>query len=456
MQTNAKNIDLTTGAIWQAMFKFALPIFLGTLFQSLYTIVDAIIIGQFAGKSALAAIEAVLPLTRLPVNFFVGLSSGATIIIAQYYGAKKIKVLSDASHNAMLFSAVGGLLLSIIGIFMAPKAIELLKVPTEIAGDARLYIIIYYGVLAISMIYNMGAGILRAIGDSKSPFYFLIAANIFNIVLDLVFVALFGWGVVGAAVATALATLLSALLVIVALVNTSLPCKLYFKKLRFYKDHLLEIFRLGLPIGIQGILYPIANGVVQSSINSFGVDSIAAWAIAGKLDFLIWNISSAFSFSVSTFVAQNIGAKQYKRTRSGVRAGMTMAIAIILVISILLYFFSKYLARFLVTDSAVIALNTMVIRFFAPFYFVYVICTVLSGALRGTGDTFSPMAIDVAGILVFRIAWVFFILPLSPSLLNALACMPLSWIITSVVFIVLYNYKIKQLIKFANTQKATR
>ncbi len=456
MQTNAKNIDLTIGAIWQAMFKFALPIFLGTLFQSLYTIVDAIIIGQFAGKSALAAIEAVLPLTRLPVNFFVGVSSGATIIIAQYYGAKKFKVLSDASHNAMLFSAVGGLILSIIGIIVAPTAIELLKVPTEIAGDARLYIIIYYGVLAISMIYNMGAGILRALGDSKSPFYFLIAANIFNIVLDLVFVSLFGWGVVGAAVATALATVLSAVLVIIVLVKTNLPCKLYFSKLKFYKIYLLEIFRLGLPIGIQGILYPIANGVVQSSINSFGVNSIAAWAIAGKLDFLVWNISSAFSFAVSTFVAQNIGAQKYQRTRSGVRAGLTMAIAIILVISVLLYFFSMYLARFLVTDSAVIALNTTVIRFFAPFYFVYTICTVLSGALRGTGDTFSPMAIDVAGILVFRIAWVLLILPLSPSLLNALACMPLSWIITSLVFIILYNYKIKQLTKYANIQKTTR
>ncbi len=450
MQTKAKNINLISGAIWQAMFKFALPIFLGTIFQSLYTITDAIIIGQFAGKSALAAIEAVLPLTRLPVNFFVGLSSGATIIIAQYYGAKKIDKLAEASHNAMLFAAVGGTILSVLGIIVAPTAIRLLKVPLEISGDAQRYIIIYFVVLAVSMIYNMGAGILRALGDSKSPFYFLVAANIFNIILDLIFVALLNWGVIGAAVATAFATILSAMLVVIALVRTELPCKLYFKRLRFYKEHLSEIFRLGLPIGIQGILYPIANGVVQSSINSFGVNSIAAWAIAGKLDFLVWNISSAFSFAVSTFVAQNIGAKQYKRTRSGVRAGMTMAVSIILVISALLYFFSMHLARFLVTDGAVIALNTMVIRFFAPFYFVYVICTVLSGSLRGMGDTFMPMAIDVAGILIFRIAWVIFILPLSPSLINALACLPLSWILTAVVFVAVYFYKMKRLTQLGN------
>ncbi len=436
-----ENIDLTTGVVWWVMFQFALPIFMGAFFQSLYTMVDAIIVGRFAGKGALASIEAVLAITKLPINFFTGLGVGATIIISQYYGAKKLDKVSTASHNAMLFALVGGLILSFLGVVLAPIATRITKVPADVVVGATNYLRIYLGGMVISMLYNFGAGILRALGNSKTPFYFLIIANIVNVILDLVFIAVLGWGVVGAAMATVMASCLSATLIIVTLFKTNLACKLKMAEIKFYKEHLLEIVKLGLPIGMQSALYPVANTTVQSSINQLGVDSIAAWSISGKLDFLIWNISSSFSFAISTFVAQNIGAKQDKRAMQGVRSGLAMAIGLIAVVSTLLYFYCEPMAKLLLEDSNVIALNKKIIYLFVPFYFLYAVCDGLSGAIKGTGDTFRPMIVYLIGTCIFRIIWIVFVVPLRFDLITVLACYPISWGLTSLIFIVFYFYK---------------
>ena len=273
MNISLKNNDLTEGKIWKVMLNFVLPIFLGTLFQSLYTTIDAIIIGRFAGKDAFAAIESVLSFQRLPVSFFVGLSSGATIIISQYFGAKKKEEVSKASHTAILFAIVGGLLLSVLSCILSPFFIKLIKVPNEIFFQAQIYTI-------------------------------LILSNILNIILDLILVIAFKLGVIGVGFATLISQIISAILIFIILLRTKLDCKIYINKIHFYKKYLKEIFRLGLPIGIQSIIYPIANTTIQSNINIFGVSSIAAWAVCGKLDFLIWAVSEAFSIAISTFVAQ--------------------------------------------------------------------------------------------------------------------------------------------------------
>lgn len=430
--------NLTDGKVWKIMLQFAMPIFLGTLFQSLYTTADAIIIGRFAGKEALAAIESVFTLTKMPINFFSGLASGATIIISQYYGAKKNKEVSDASHNAMLFAFVGGAVLTVIGCILSPFAIKTIRVPNEIANDAQWYILIYFSGIVVSMLYNVGAGILRALGNSKTPFYFLIAANFFNVILDLIFVVFLQLGVVGAAIATVLSQCLSAVLVIVSLTKTKLPCKISFKNLRFHKIHVLEIFKLGLPIGIQSALYPLSNTIVQTSINDIGVDSIAAWAVCGKLDFLIWAISDAFCVSVSTFVAQNYGAQKYERARKGVRVGLIMALTSIAVVSCILYFCSGVFAQFLIDDENVILITSQIIHFIAPLYLIYVFCDVLPGAIRGIGDTFRSMLITLLGTCVSRVLWVLFIVPLNPTLITVLSCYPVSWGITAFIYVVYY------------------
>lgn len=437
-KTVSQRYNLIEGKVWKIMLQFAMPIFLGTLFQSIYTTTDAIIIGKFAGKEALASIESVFTLTKMPVNFFSGLASGATIIISQYYGAKENQKVSDASHNAILFAFFGGTILALLGCILSPFAIKIIRVPDEIIKDAQWYIIIYFSGIVASMLYNVGAGILRALGNSKTPFYFLIVANFLNVVLDLIFVVFFKSGVVGAAIATVLSQCLSAVLVIVSLIKTKLSCKIRFKNLRFHKMHILEIFKLGLPIGIQSTLYPLSNTIIQTRINDIGVDSITAWAICGKLDFLIWAISDAFCISVSTFVAQNYGAKKYKRARKGVRVGLTMALISIALVSCILYFWSGVLAGFLVDDKNVISITSQIMHFIAPLYIIYVFCDVLPGAIRGTGDTFRPMLITLLGTCISRVMWVLFVVPLNPTLITILSSYPLSWGITAFIYIVFY------------------
>ena len=443
MDISLKNNNLTEGKIWKVMLRFVLPIFLGTLFQSLYNTIDAIIVGRFAGKEALAAIESVLNFHRLPVSFFVGLSSGATIIISQYFGANKKDEVSKASHTAILFAIVGGLLLSVLSCILSPFFIRLIKVPEEIFYQAQIYTIICFSGIMVSMIYNIGSGILRALGDSKTPFYILIVSNILNIILDLILVVVFNLGVIGVGFATLISQIASAILIFIILLRTKLDCKIYINKIRFYKKYLKEIFRLGLPIGVQSVLYPISNTIIQSSINTFGVNSIAAWAISGKLDFLIWTVSDAFSIAISTFIAQNYGAEKHQRARDGIKVALIMSMIAIFVISFTLYFYNKPLAYFLIDDKNIVDLTSKIIKLIAPLYFIYVIGDVLSGAIRGIGDTFNPMIINIFGICVCRVLWIFFIVPLNPTFFMVLYGFIVSWIITAVMYIAYITYKRK-------------
>ena len=443
MDISLKNNDLTEGKIWKVMLNFVLPIFLGTLFQSLYTTIDAIIIGRFAGKGAFAAIESVLSFQRLPVSFFVGLSSGATIIISQYFGAKKKEEVSKASHTAILFAIVGGLLLSVLSCVLSPFFIKLIKVPNEIFYQAQIYTIICFSGIVFSMVYNIGSGILRALGDSKTPFYILIVSNILNIILDLILVVVFNLGVIGVGFATLISQIISAILIFIILLRTKLDCKIYINKICFYKKYLKEIFRLGLPIGVQSVLYPISNTIIQSSINTFGVNSIAAWAISGKLDFLIWTVSDAFSIAISTFIAQNYGAEKHQRARDGIKVALIMSMIAIFVISFTLYFYNKPLAYFLIKDKNIVDLTSKIIKLIAPLYFIYVIGDVLSGAIRGIGDTFNPMIINIFGICVCRVLWIFFIVPLNPTFFMVLYGFIVSWIITAIMYITYIVYKRK-------------
>ena len=443
MDISLKNNNLTEGKIWKVMLRFVLPIFLGTLFQSLYNTIDAIIVGRFAGKEALAAIESVLNFHRLPVSFFVGLSSGATIIISQYFGANKKDEVSKASHTAILFAIVGGLLLSVLSCILSPFFIRLIKVPEEIFYQAQIYTIICFSGIMVSMIYNIGSGILRALGDSKTPFYILIVSNILNIILDLILVVVFNLGVIGVGFATLISQIASAILIFIILLRTKLDCKIYINKICFYKKYLKEIFRLGLPIGVQSVLYPISNTIIQSSINTFGVNSIAAWAISGKLDFLIWTVSDAFSIAISTFIAQNYGAEKHQRARDGIKVALIMSMIAIFVISFTLYFYNKPLAYFLIDDKNIVDLTSKIIKLIAPLYFIYVIGDVLSGAIRGIGDTFNPMIINIFGICVCRVLWIFFIVPLNPTFFMVLYGFIVSWIITAIMYIIYIVYKRK-------------
>jgi len=439
MELVKKEHDLTEGVIWKKLVIFFMPILLSSLLQQLYTTADAIILGRFAGVDALASIDAIYSLTKLPVSFFVGLSSGATIIVSQYFGAKNHEDLSRTVHTAIAFAFSGGLILSIVGIVLAPYFLKLMQVPEDIFNYSLSYARIFFAGMAASMVYNVGTGILRAVGDSKSSFYFLLAANIVNVVLDLVFVGLLRWHAAGAAFATVISQILSAVLVVNTLMKTSLPCKITPKKIQFHKDVLNNILKLGLPIGIQSSLYPIANMLIQSNINQFGTSSIAAWALCGKLDLMIWLVIDSFAITISTFTAQNYGARNFARIRKGVTICMGISLTLIIAMSGALYAWCRNLSFLFIDDIEVIELTTMLMRFLSPMYFLYIGGEIFSGVIRGTGETFKPMLLTLAGTCAFRILWILFAVPLNPTLIMVLWSYPASWLITSVMFTVYYQ-----------------
>lgn len=403
MGPKGKNHDLTEGSIWKKIVLFSLPVMVGSLFQQLYTTVDAVVVGQFAGKEALAAIDAISSMTRLPVNFFVGLATGATILISQLFGAKKQGELSDAVHTSVAFSLAGGLVLSVLGFLVAPAALRLLLVPAEIYDQALVYARIYFAGFVASMVYNIGAGILRAVGNSRTPFIVLVIATLVNVGLDLLFVAVFRWDVGGAALATVISQAVSAVLVIMALVRSTLACRLELRRVRFVGPVMKRIFRLGLPIGLQASMYPLANMLIQSSVNQFGTDTIAAFAIVGKMDLLVWLVADSLGATIATFTAQNYGARQMLRARKGVAVGIGLSALLISAIAAALYFGSGALGRLFVDDDAVIALGAQVVRMLAPMYWFYIPGEILSGAIRGTGETFRPMLITLLCTCAFRL-----------------------------------------------------
>lgn len=436
----SNNIDLTKGTPWKQLLIFFLPMMLGSLFQQLYTTADAIIVGQFTGKAGLAAIDSVTSMLRLPVNFFVGLSTGATIIISQYYGAQNDKGLSRAMHTAVTFAAVAGLIVSVIGLFIAPFTVSMLGVPDDIYNMSLGYVRVYFGGLFVSLIYNIGAGILRAVGNSKTPFYVLAIAGAINVVLDLVFVGLMGMGAMGAGLATVIAQGVSAVMVIVALMKYEYPLKLEIKKLGIDLKAMKYIFGVGLPIALQSSLYPITNMTLQASVNATGTDNIAAWALAGKLDMLIWLIIDSLSMAVSTFVAQNYGAGLYKRAKQGINAGHLMTSVFVIVLSAVITIWCVPLGKLFLNknDYDIAYITAELMMLLGPTYIIYVSGSIFSSAIRGTGESFLTMVITLIGTCAVRMLWAFFIIPLDNSLMTILWSYPISWAITSGAFIVYY------------------
>ena len=432
--------NMTEGVIWKQLLLFFVPILFGSLFQHLYSTVDAIIVGQYAGKEGLAAIDSTGTMTRLFINFFVGVSSGATILISQQYGAKNDMDVSRSVHTGIAFSLCGGAILAVLGVLLTPLGTRLVGVPLDIEGPARDYLYLSFACMLPSMVYNMGAGILRAVGDSKRPLYYLLASSLVNIALDLLFVAVLPWGVIGAGLATLIAQILSAVLVLAALMREKEPVRLSWRRVRMESSVLRKVLRTGLPIGLQSSMYPLANTIVRASINRLGTNVIAAWAVCGKLDFVIWVAIDSLAIAASTFAAQNYGAKLYARVRQGTRICVYLSLAVILPLSLLLYLFAEPLSRLFVADTEVIRISGELIRFYAPFFFTFIWGDVLSGVIRGTGETLRPMLITLLCTCVLRVVWIIAVVPLHTTIEMIIGCFPLTWVVTSATFIV-YHWR---------------
>jgi MATE efflux family protein len=438
MIAEQRKSELTEGVIWKTLLVFTLPILAGNFFQHLYTIADAVIIGRFTGKEGLAAIDSVFSLLKLPVNLFSGLSAGSSILISQLYGAKKYGELSKTIHTALMLTLITGALLSVTGVLLSPALLVMMDVPADIFDATLLYVRIYFGGMLISLFYNIAAGILRAMGNAKTPFYALMVSSGINIVLDILFVGVFKWGIGGAAFATVLAQLCSAVILVVTLSKKSSLCPLHIPKLKEYGT--AAIAKLGIPIGLQSILFPIANMIIQARINSTGTEHIAAWALCGKLDFLIWISLEAMTTAVSTFVAQNYGAKKYDRVNTGIRIGLLMGVMVIGILSAILYFWSVPLGMLFIGAENYGVLTTMerLMHLIAPFYTIFIFAEIFSAAMYGIGETLKPMIITLLGICMFRVLWIWFIIPQNPSIEVIVWAFPASWILSTGVFTVAY------------------
>lgn len=428
-----KQNAITQGSLYSSFIKFFLPIILGILIQQSYTFVDAFIIGNFSGKSALAAIDAPYAYIKLLINAFIALSTGGTIILSQYYGANENNKLEEAISSLMRFSLIGGIIISIIGIVFAPNFINIMLIPDDIYGLSISYLRVYFAGTIFVFTFNISSGILRALGDSKNPFYYLMVSSVLNIILDLIFVALFKKSVAGAALATILAQGLAMILVLRKIKSLGY----HFRKSENIES-LKKTLRLGSPIALQSILFSIANMLMQRAINSFGTDSIAGWSICGKADFIIWSLAEAMGVLVTTFVAQNYGAKKRDRMNKSVRYGLLTLVVTIGSISLLLYVFIEQIARLFTMDQAAIENAVYLMRLTSPYYIFYAFGEVFAGAIKGRGNTVHPMLITLIGTCIFRVTWVQIVTKYGMNLKNIISAYPLSWFITASIFAIYY------------------
>lgn len=432
--------QITGGVIWKQLLVFFFPILLGTFFQQLYNTADAIIVGKFVGKEALAAVGgATGNLINLVVGFFVGLSSGATVIISQFFGGRRDQEVSHAVHTAVALALAGGLLLTVLGIAFSPAILRMMGTPDEVMGYAVTYIRIYFAGMIPSLIYNIGSGILRAVGDSRRPLFFLICACMVNILLDILLVVGLEMGVAGAALATILSQTVSAVLVVVTLCRAPFSYRLEIKKIRFYKSLLDRIVQIGFPAGLQSVMYSISNVIIQASINTFGTDVLEAWTAYGKMDGLFWMTVSAFGVAITTFVGQNFGAGQYDRVKKSVRVCLGMAMGATVLLSAFLLLLGKPLFGMFTDDPEVISQGLSMLRLLVPTYFTYVCIEVLSGAVRGAGDSLIPTLMTLTGVCLLRIVWVMGVAPAYHSMPVVLLSYPITWSVTSVMFLVYYH-----------------
>ena len=432
---------ITEGSIFGQLLLFFFPILFGTFFQQLYNTADAVVVGRFVGKQALAAVGGTTStLINLMVGFFVGLSSGATVVISQYYGAKKADKVHWAVHTSVAFSVIGGVLFMAVGLVGARWALTAMHTPEDVMDHAVTYIRIYFLGMVPNLLYNMGAGILRAVGDSRRPLYFLIGSCFVNIILDVVLVAVLRMGVAGAALATISSQLFSAILVILCLTRTQDMYKVEWRKIRIDSRMLQRIIRIGIPAGMQSVMYNISNIIIQAGVNNLGTDNVTAWATYGKVDGLYWMMINALGISVTTFVGQNYGARRMDRVRKGAGACMVIGVVLTAIVSTALYFWGYLFIELFTSDPQVQLISQGLIRFMVPTFITYITIEILSGTLRGVGDAWMPLIITGVGVCLVRVIWIIFALPHFNTILAAAFCYPMTWALTSAAFAVYYYF----------------
>lgn len=432
-----KKLDMTKGNITFQLLQFFFPILLGTFFQQLYNTADAVIVGQNVGKIGLAAVGGTTStLINLFIGIFVGLSSGFSVIISQHYGAKNNKLVSACVHTALAFSLIVGIVVSIFGAIFSKFMLANMNVPENMMQMALPYLQIYFLGLAPNLIYNMGAGLLRAVGDSKTPLIFLVISCFVNIVLDIVLIQHMDMGVTGAAIATVASQIVSAILVIIVLCRRDDALKLRLNSLHINFYELKKMVSIGSAAAMQSAMYTIANILIQASINSLGTDTIAAFTAYGKIDTLFFMTIQSLGISVTTFTGQNYGYGNKERVKKGIIYGMILSVIVTGIVMLLLKLFGRSIYTLFTQDENVLNIGTQMLNFMVVAFPAYIIIEIFSGSLRGIGDSWIPMIITASGVCILRILWILTIVPKYPNIFTILWAYPISWVTTSILFLI--------------------
>ena len=437
MESRAVSRQITEGVIWKQILLFFFPILLGTFFQQMYNTVDTIIVGRFVSTQALAAVGTTGPLVNMINGFFVGLSSGATVILSQFCGANDKKAVDNALHTGFFLSLVLGVLVTALGCLLGPQVLRWMRTPQECLGMASTYVRIYFAGALASMVYNMEAGILRAMGDSRRPVLSLIAACLTNIVMDVLLVVVFRMGVVGVALATVLSQIVSAVILLVILLGEK-ENPLRLSALRLDGRLLRRILFIGIPAGLQFVTFDLSNTLIQSGINSFGPVVMAAWTAFGKTDALVWMVSGAFGVAITTFVGQNFGAQRYDRVRQSVRVCLAMSIGTVGTLSLLMLLFRRVILGIYTLDPGVIDSGAYMMSIIVPFEAVFMPVEIFAGTLRGVGDSVKPTLITCFCVCVVRVVWLATVVRARHTLFMLCLCYPLTWALAAAVFTVVY------------------
>ena len=424
-----ESTDLINGKIWKAILWFSIPMLVGNLFQQLYNTVDSYVVGNFVSSGALAAVGQSTPIINTLVGFFTGLATGAGVVIAQYFGGNHLNKMKKAIHTSIALTLILCVLFTILGIGLSKQILILIGSPDSVMAPASLYLRIYFGGISFVCIYNMGSGILRAVGDSKTPLYYLIVASIINIILDFVFVLYFHMGVAGAGWATFIAQGISALLVMIKLVFSKEIYKVEFKDISIDMPILKKIIEIGIPTALQQSIVSFSNVIVQSYINSFGANAVAGYTSYVKIDGFLQLPIQSFAMAITTFTGQNIGAHAIDRVKKGLRTTMAMTFGVTTMGVLIIYIFGEQLVGIFSSDPEVIKYGYLMARIFAAGYLTLPVIQIISGALRGVGLSNIPMYFMVGTFVFLRQIYLAIAVPLTHNIGIVFAGWPVTWVI---------------------------
>ena len=437
------NMDMLNGPLGRKILRFAVPLAATSILQQLFNAADIAVVGQFAGDKALAAVGANTFVINMLINLFVGISVGVNVVVANSIGAQSYRAITRSVHTSVIVSFISGILLSFIGVFFARPILSAISTPTDVLDLAVRYLQVYFAGIPFVMLYNFVAAILRGKGDTKRPLYVLLATGAINVLLNVLFVAGFGMSVTGVALATVIANALSAGTLFYFLLHEVGPFKLEFWKLRITPVFLGRIMRVGLPAGLQGVVFSFSNVCLQSAINSLGSATVAASAAALTYEFIVYYWLNSFSHACVTFVGQNYGAKNLERCRRAVRWTILLATTSTFALSMLCCYFAKPLLSLYTSDPEIIATGSIRMYVVVGVLFINVFLDVFSGALRGMGQSLAPALTCVVGVCGIRILWVIFVFPQYRSFASLMVVYPVSWIVTIMVLAGIYIYRVK-------------